>query len=137
MVVNRRWISAHWIVISQSSCIYATRIIDKVHTGSLNYVLFVPNVLFGPRASMAACELGKYLSSDIEFSKDELKADLLLVSCGCVHSIISHHKRSSEYSLFISYDWYNFLLLVSVILTSTRIMINILCCSGRRRESLL
>jgi len=76
VVVNRRWISSHWIVISQSSFIYATRIIDKVHTGSLDYVLFASNVLFGPRASMAACELGNYLSSDNEFSKDELKADV-------------------------------------------------------------
>ena len=101
MVVNRRWFSAHWIVISQSSCIYATRITDKVHPGSLDYVLFVPNFLFGIRASMAACELGKYLSSDNEFSKDELKANLLPVSYGRAHSVISPHKRSSEYSLYV------------------------------------
>jgi len=73
----------------------------------------------------------------LEFSKDELKADLSPVSYGHAHSVMSPHKRSSEYSLYISYVWYNFLLLVAVILTSTGIMINVLCCASRRGKLLL
>jgi hypothetical protein len=123
VVVNRRWISTHWIVISQSSCIYATRIIDKVQTGSLNYVLFVPNVLFKFCASVAACELEKFLISDSKFYKDELKADLLPVSYGRAHSAISLHKRSSEYSLYTSYIWYKFVFFVDDWLTVHRSII--------------
>lgn len=106
VVVNRRWISAHWILVTHSSRIYANRVIDKFHAGSSNHVLFVPNELFvhaGPRASpliiMEEGELGKLLSSDNEFSKDDLRADLLTVPYDRTHSLAPPHKSS----LYISY----------------------------------